>query len=141
MHYFLLEAFQILQFLFRASKEVFMNIGEMADENYIQDKYTLYVRYYESCQKELDKLTQTPSQISFLCIITAAVAGLMFFLWYQQKNLAFLVPAFGSGFVWKRFPLSIYLYGRHNLGSGSACLLDESAGERFYKGNNFTDGS
>lgn len=89
----------ILQFLFRASKEVFMNIGEMTDENHIQDKYTLYVRYYESCQKELDKLTQTSSQISFLRIITAAVAGLMFFLWYQQKNPAFLVPAFGSGFA------------------------------------------
>ena len=52
----------ILQFLFRASKEVFMNIGEMTDENHIQDKYTLYVRYYESCQKELDKLNATQEE-------------------------------------------------------------------------------
>ncbi len=43
-----------------------MSIGEMMNENRIQDKHTFYEKYYESCEKKSDKLTQTSNRVS-LC--------------------------------------------------------------------------
>ena len=43
-----------------------MSIGEMMNENRIQDKHTFYEKYYESWEKKSDKLTQTSNRVS-LC--------------------------------------------------------------------------
>ena len=76
-----------------------MSIGEMINENHTQDKHTFYEKYYESCEKKTDKLTQNSNQVSLYRIITAAASGLMLFLWYRQKIPVFLVSAFGFGFA------------------------------------------
>lgn len=76
-----------------------MSIGEMINENHTQDKHTFYEKYYESCEKKSDKLTQTSNRVSLYRIITAAASGLMIFLWYRQKIPVFLVSAFGFGFA------------------------------------------
>ena len=63
----------------------------------LTNKHTFYEKYYESCEKKSDKLTQTSNRVSLYRIITAAASGLMLFLWYRQKIPVFLVSA-GLGF-------------------------------------------
>ena len=46
----------------------------------LTNKHTFYEKYYESCEKKSDKLTQTSNRVSLYRIITAAASGLMLFL-------------------------------------------------------------
>lgn len=64
-----------------------------------QNNRMVYEKDYECSQKKLDKLTQTSNRVSFLRLITVAVAGMAFFLWCQRKTPAFLAFAFSFAFV------------------------------------------
>lgn len=75
-----------------------MKNAEILDENRKHEKYILYEKSYESCQKKIDKLTLISDRISLLRIITFVIACLLLILGYQQKNPVFLVPALGFGF-------------------------------------------
>lgn len=61
------------------------------------DKYILYQKQYEDCQKKSDKLTLASDRISLLWGILFAIAGLLLFLGFQQKKPALLIPVFGLG--------------------------------------------
>ena len=76
-----------------------MNNVELIDENHKQSKYIMYKKYYESCQKKLDKLTLASDKVSLLRGVTFAIAGLFLFIGYYQKNPILLVSVFGLGFT------------------------------------------
>lgn len=66
----------------------------------------MYKKYCESCQKKLDKLTLASDRVSLLRGIIFAIAGLLLFIGYQQKNPALLMLVFGLGFAF--FMLILY---------------------------------
>lgn len=70
---------------------------EHIDENHNQSKDIMYAKHYEACQKSLDKLTLASDKVSFWRGIIFAIAGLLLFIGYQQKNSVLFVPAIGLG--------------------------------------------
>lgn len=74
-----------------------MKKAENINKNQKQNKYMIYEEHYETCQKKLDKLLMISDKISLLRGVIFALAGLLLFMWYQQKNLALLVLTCGLG--------------------------------------------
>lgn len=65
-------------------------------KKYNQKQKQQYEEAYEACRKKCEQLTVLSDKISLLRSITFAIAGLLFFFGYQQKNIAFWILAFGS---------------------------------------------